>query len=242
MMICSRTWLKMLLAATTVLCLQACKPTSLDVEQIVVTEPVATEPVVIEATSTKVETVQPVSTPPLPEIVPVTLLDTETHILYMTGTTRAFKIFVALPPGYADSGKTYPVLYALDANGQIGTVTETSRDLAGLQEIPELIVVGIGYATDIKTKILDTRILDFTPTTVISTDPGTYSFPMSGGARRFLDFVREELMPFVRSNYRVDPEGATITGHSAGGLFVVYTLFEQPDIFDRYIAGSPALW
>ncbi|MFN4186284.1 MAG: alpha/beta hydrolase-fold protein, partial [Hyphomonas sp.] len=54
------------------------------------------------------------------------------------GATREINVW--LPPGYADSGKTYPVLYVLDGGqdqdfhhisglAQLGTVAGTTRDV-----------------------------------------------------------------------------------------------------------------
>ncbi|MCH8123900.1 MAG: hypothetical protein IH853_12360 [Bacteroidetes bacterium] len=57
------------------------------------------------------------------------LEDVESRVLTSAITGRDYTISVALPLGYGDSTKTYPVLYAQDANGQFGTVVETARIL-----------------------------------------------------------------------------------------------------------------
>jgi uncharacterized protein len=49
------------------------------------------------------------------------------------------------------------------------------------------------------------------------------------------------LMPAVTSRYRTTAETAII-GESLAGLFVVETLFLEPDLFDTYIAVDPSLW
>ncbi len=49
-------------------------------------------------------------------------------------------------------------------------------------------------------------------------------------------------MPYMESNYRVDIEDNTIAGHSYGGLFPSYVLFNKPETFDRYVLLSPSLW
>jgi len=63
-----------------------------------------------------------------------------------------------------------------------------------------------------------------------------------GGAPNLLAFIRDELQPWVRANYRVDPDDATFFGHSFGGLFATYALVTRPDTFTRYGIGSPSLW
>ena len=73
------------------------------------------------------------------------LADTQSWIQVSEITGRTYEISVALPRDYAGSESTYPVLYAVDANGQFGTVVEASRNLSRSGEIPDLIVVGVGY-------------------------------------------------------------------------------------------------
>ena len=62
-----------------------------------------------------------------------------------------------------------------------------------------------------------------------------------GGAEKFLGFIRDELIPFVDSNYHTDPGDRTLVGDSLSGLFSLYALSQCPETFNRYIAGSPAL-
>jgi hypothetical protein len=65
--------------------------------------------------------------------------------------------------------------------------------------------------------------------------------PRVGGSGAFRRFIREELMPQVRSRYRTTEETAVV-GESLAGLFVVETLLLEPDLFDTYIAFDPSLW
>jgi hypothetical protein len=65
--------------------------------------------------------------------------------------------------------------------------------------------------------------------------------PHVGGSAAFRKFIREELMPDVKRRYRTTDETA-IVGESLAGLFVVETLFLDPDLFDTYIAIDPSLW
>jgi tetratricopeptide (TPR) repeat protein len=58
------------------------------------------------------------------------------------------------------------------------------------------------------------------------------------GADLSIKFLKEELIPFVEKNYRTN-SFRILHGHSVGGLFTMYTLFNYPDLFTAYIAGSP---
>jgi predicted alpha/beta superfamily hydrolase len=63
----------------------------------------------------------------------------------------------------------------------------------------------------------------------------------SGGADRFLAFMRDELIPYMDATYRTDRTDRGLLGHSYGGLFAVYAMLHQPDLFSRIIAASPSL-
>ena len=64
----------------------------------------------------------------------------------------------------------------------------------------------------------------------------------SGAAERFLAFLSQELRPYLHKQYRLDPEDAVLVGDSVGGLFALYTVFHQPEAFQRYVIGSPSIY
>src|SRR3712207_3190769 len=65
--------------------------------------------------------------------------------------------------------------------------------------------------------------------------------PRVGGSGAFRKFIRDELMPQVKSRYRTRAETAVV-GESLAGLFVIETFLVEPDLFDTYIAFDPSLW
>jgi predicted alpha/beta superfamily hydrolase len=65
---------------------------------------------------------------------------------------------------------------------------------------------------------------------------------LSGGADRFLDFLNDELIPFMETEFRVSPQDRTIVGISYGGLFSSYALISRPTLFQKLIIISPSLW
>jgi uncharacterized protein len=146
------------------------------------------------------------------------------------GATREINVW--LPPGYADSGKTYPVLYVLDGGqdqdfhhisgiAQLGTVVGTTRDV---------IVVGVAS--------VDRRNELALPTD----NPELIArYPTQGQSDRFRRFVRDEVQPFVEPRFRTSGETA-LMGESLAGLFVVETFLKEPTMFDAYVAVSPSLW
>lgn len=108
------------------------------------------------------------------------------------------------------------------------SVKERSTPVTSQGFIPEVIVVGVGYPED----FMAGRTRDYAPTS----QP---DWPGSGGADAFLSFFKTELIPFVEATYRTNSDEHTLWGYSLGGLFVLYALLREPELFERYIASSP---
>lgn len=155
------------------------------------------------------------------------------------GETRT--IYIHCPK--ADStnpGKTYPVLYLMDGESHFDMLSQYADYLSrwDVNVIPQMIVVGI-----VNTK----RTRDLTPTESIinyfgqpDTSKVSWMKP-SGGNERFLQFIREELKPYVERHYKTQPY-TILAGHSFGGLASLYCLLTHPDMFQGYISVSPSLW
>ena len=153
--------------------------------------------------------------------------NTKTEYIYSQNVADSFLILISVPDDYASSGKSYPVFYVLDGDIAFGMAASIARYLQIGDNIPELIVVGIGYGA-IGKSAAEKRLRDYGP-------------QQGEGAEKFLNFLNDELIPFIDSEYRTVTSDRTINGFSLGGLFALYTLFTKPDAFSRYIVGSPYL-
>lgn len=155
------------------------------------------------------------------------LYNTTEQTIYSESVNDTFRILVSLPDNYSLNEQKYPVLYVLDGDIAFGMAASIARYLQIGDNIPELIIVGIGYGS-IDKSAGEKRKRDYRPTS-------------ANGAENFLSFLEEELIPLIDSNYRTVPGDRTINGYSVGGLFALYSLFTKPEIFSRYILGSPSL-
>ena len=162
----------------------------------------------------------------------VTIPDTEVRRLASSLTGYEYHIYVALPTGYASTDKTYPTLYVLDPHLTFRMSSEITRLLAFSEESPQLICIGIGFSGP-EIDIESYQARDYVPKAEID-EPGG-----GGAAENFLRFISEDLIPFIGSEYRIDPKDNCLMGSSLAGLFGLYALFRQPDTFQRYIIGSP---
>ena len=134
-------------------------------------------------------------------------------------------ILISLPKDYDTSNAEYPVLYLTDGLQNIWHVAGTIEVLTRTGSVPPMIVVGIESTN---------RMRDFTLT-------HSENNPGSGGGKKFLAFIEEELIPHIESNYRTNAY-RLLEGHSLGGLFAVSSFLEKPDLFNSYIVMSPSLW
>ncbi|HTF27788.1 MAG TPA: alpha/beta hydrolase-fold protein [Flavitalea sp.] len=142
-----------------------------------------------------------------------------------------YDLQLSLPASYKDSvGKRYPVVYLLDGQWSYPTVTGLVGGLQYDGELPEIILVGIAFRKDYETS----RAMDFSPTKV-KDDPNT------GGGPLFLQVLKNEIVGRVDSMYRTDKNMDALCGGSYGGLFVLYAMFNEPELFSRYHVGSPYL-
>jgi len=146
---------------------------------------------------------------------------------------QEYELQILLPGSHKSSNKKYPVIYLMDSQWDFPMVKSLYGQHYYDGFVPELIVVGVTWG-GINPNPDSLRARDYTPTKEARS-------PQSGGADNFLSFMKNELFPFIESNYKADNNNRTLMGCSLGGLFTLYTLFTQPDLFTGYAAASPAV-
>ncbi len=162
----------------------------------------------------------------------VSLPGTEVRSLNSTHTGEQYDIYIH-PVGDAAPDKRSPVVYILDAQWDFPMVTGIYGGLNYDEFVPNVMLVGITYGGE-NPDYGKLRAMDMTPTSVEQVTG-------SGRGSAFLSFIKEELIPFIESEYNADAAGRTLMGSSYGGLFTVYALLNEPDLFERYVAPSSAL-
>jgi len=135
---------------------------------------------------------------------------------------KEVEISIYLPENYEKSDKKYPVFYSIMGSFTFGFDRETVKMLSRLGVMPEMIVVGLPEI-----------------------DTGYVPYPLEAkeirktkGADILIEYMKKDLIPYINANYRTN-DYRIVYGHSVGGLFAMYTLFTEPDLFSAYIAGSP---
>lgn len=188
------------------------------------------------------------------------ILNSQLHPMHSQHSGRDYRITISLPLGYTGTpedvwpfDKTpakWPVVYVVDGNWYGGMVTDIVRSMAWCGSTSDAIVVGIGYpeVPDTKASVrvsFTRRNADLTPVRDEAEEKGmeahhTHPAP-SGDAAGFLKFLQQELVPFIEANYNADPAQRIFVGHSYGGLFGLFAMFEAPELFSTLVLGSPTL-
>ncbi|REL27453.1 alpha/beta hydrolase [Thalassotalea euphylliae] len=149
--------------------------------------------------------------------------------LYSTILDEQRDLIVQLPNSYElNKNRNYPVLYLLDGQRNFQHVVGTLDLLNQSHMADEMIIVAIKNTY---------RTRDFTPTY----DESYNRWGISGGADKFLDFIEQELFPYVNKKYRTNGFDI-ISGHSLSGLLAIYSLQTRPSLFQAHFAFSPSLW
>jgi predicted alpha/beta superfamily hydrolase len=158
------------------------------------------------------------------------------HRLYSPTVQDSFFLFVRLPKGYSQHPRRhYPIVVLLDANVYLDIVHD---ELRRQQADAPFILVGVGYRDAGEADSLRQR--DDTYPVGLPAD----SLPVSGGGRRFLTFLQQELLPYIDHTYRTQPSNRALLGHSLGGYLVLYALAESLRTGQgaHYVAASPTLY
>lgn len=140
---------------------------------------------------------------------------------------KRYRLFIAKPK---QSQVSQAVLYMVDGNAQFPLAVnhvDVSKPLP--------LIVGIGYVSDLAYAVAE-RTRDYT------VPAEGEEFVKGGGAKDFLRFVATEVKPYVEEHYLFDKKKQFFFGHSFGGLFGLYVLFNKSQLFQYYTIASPSLW
>lgn len=125
-------------------------------------------------------------------------------------------LLIHTPEGYSKSDKKYPVIYVLDGNNHFNHAINAATLLSENGRMPSSIIVAI------------------------PNNRGTRGRDLGRGRDNFKKYIKEEVIPFVNSNYRTNKH-KTLFGHSMAGAFTLNYLATESSLFDNYIAASPVV-
>lgn len=138
------------------------------------------------------------------------------------GEDRTLQLY--LPRGYDEADIAYPVVYLFYSELLEVYFAQAVNELAllSIDRMPQVILVGVPNTQ---------RYRDL----LAWPQEGR---PDTGHADRFLRFLREELIPFVDSEYRTKPYRIMV-GPQAAAVFGAYTLVQAPETFQAFLLNDP---
>jgi predicted alpha/beta superfamily hydrolase len=138
---------------------------------------------------------------------------------------------ICLPDEYVQgSAVKYDVVYILDGETHLNDFLYIYKFARRENFIPPLILISI---PNTYTGEGNMRDRDFLP----EKSPDN---PKAGGASNFIDFLKNELIPYIGTKYPASGDNS-LFGHSLGGLFTLYVFLKEPGLFSTYYCSDPAL-
>ncbi|MBK6265656.1 alpha/beta hydrolase [Marivirga sp. S37H4] len=162
------------------------------------------------------------------------------HIINSEALDESREYWVSLPMNYSDTAQ-YPVIYVFDAEWRFDLVRNIEYDLAGNRKIPAHIIVGIPHVEMEVKRAIDLTFghsrMEYDGDPVDST---WFNASNSGGAHKFYQYLKEELITDVDKNYSTNTD-RILVGHSYGGYFAAYLLtMDHP--FTALQIYDPSIW
>ena len=158
--------------------------------------------------------------------------------IYSQVLDESRKVFIRLPSNFTPT-KRYSLIIRTDGNFNLTQWDSVMTELPAQQDTI-LVSIPNQFWTF-------TRNRDLVPP-YARQDVNTQPRPASenapelfGQADKFLTFIDSELLPYLESHYNLN-NNRILSGYSAGGSFVLYTMSTKPWLFNGYFAFSPAAW
>ncbi len=151
---------------------------------------------------------------------------TKSYTLSSTHTNEEYNLQILYPESY-DASVAYHTIYLLDGDWYFNELSNFIAD----EYANDIVLVGIGYKDQNK------RQSDFTY-------PADNFLSNSGNANTYIQHLNNELIPFIEDSLAIKATQRTLAGHSLGGYFGLYLLFQDEftNPFNNIISASPILF
>jgi predicted alpha/beta superfamily hydrolase len=152
------------------------------------------------------------------------------HTNFKGRKIRPRDIVVWLPPGYEeDETARYPVLYMHDGQNSFDPATSSFGVDWQIDEAAD---------TLIRKGLIEPLII----VAIYNSVERSSEYANNDTGYTYLQFIIEELKPFIDANYRTfpDEDNTAVIGSSLGGLISFILLWEYPEVFSKAACVSPA--
>lgn len=142
----------------------------------------------------------------------------------LEGENSTRDVFVYLPPGYATSGKRYPVIYFLHG------YSVNARAYVDMLHLPDAVNQAIAAGAKPFIIVMPDAFTRF----------GGSMYSNSPTVGDWEDFVARDLVAYIDAHYRTIPKRASrgLSGHSMGGYGTIRIGMKYPEVFGALYAMS----
>jgi len=154
---------------------------------------------------------------------PVMAGSTQTRTISSRSNGTDYPLYIYLPPNSLAIRANLPTVYLLDGESRFQTLVDIVEAMHA-----QVMIVAIGNEA--------LRARDYVPANICT--------PGGGGQGAFLQFIGTELVPLVEGTFASDPRKRILLGHSHGGSFVLYALFNEVPasrLFASYLASDSSI-
>jgi predicted alpha/beta superfamily hydrolase len=155
--------------------------------------------------------------------VPAMAGSTQTRTIASQSNGTTYPLSIYLPPNTVAIRANLPTVYLLDGESRFQTLVDIVETMKA-----QVMIVAIGNEAQ--------RARDYVPANICTTG--------GGGQAAFHQFIETELIPFVEATFPSNPQRRILLGHSHGGSFVIYALFNEIPanrLFASYLASDSSI-
>ena len=148
---------------------------------------------------------------------------TTTRTISAQSNGTSYPLSIYLPPNTVAIRANLPTVYLLDGESRFQTLVDIVETMKA-----QVMIVAIGNEAQ--------RARDYVPANICTTG--------GGGQAAFHQFIGTELVPFVEATFPSNPQRRILLGHSHGGSFVLYALFNEAPasrLFASYLASDSSI-
>lgn len=161
---------------------------------------------------------------------------------YITSFEEERLIRIYLPKNYTKEKQSYPVVYMHDGQNVFqdnDAIGGTSLNLEYYLDKNELNVIVVGIDQN-----SEERKNEYCPwiTGEYSKKIAGYKNYEGGKGKQYIDFIVNQLKPYIDNKYRTIKEHSAMAGISLGGLISIYAMCRYPNVFRNIAVLSSAFY
>jgi predicted alpha/beta superfamily hydrolase len=164
----------------------------------------------------------------------------------MKALSRCREITVYLPDDYYTTTKSYPVLYIQDGQNaffDINAYAGVSWGFLDYVQENHLDIIMVAIPCNFEGF---KRMDEYGPWPICEElsyqETGIEGIIIGGEGQRYVEWLKDELKPYIDQRFRTIEDDCGIVGSSMGGVISAYASLAYPEVFNKCAALSTAFW